>query len=319
LNSKSFHFTGVNGQDIFTRYWNAPQNPQGILQIYHGMAEHAERYADFACHMNSIGFSVYACDLRGHGKTGELNHNSCDIDKDGFNGIVQDQHVLSKLIGIRNPGVPLFVLGHSFGAFIAQEYIKHYGSEIAGVILSGSCMLEGPAIKLGGCLAAISMPLGKSRRNALLDKLSFGSYNKVISNPVSKFAWISRDDEQVKKYDADSFCGNIMSTNFYYYFFKGLNRLNRNIGSIPKNLPVYLMSGDNDPVGQYGKGTTKLYEMYRSVGIADLQLKLYPGGRHEMLNETNRQEVYQDIAAWLQKHLCHTDGSTGMTPLNANQ
>jgi alpha-beta hydrolase superfamily lysophospholipase len=303
MNSESFHFTGANGQENFTWCWSAPQKPQGILQIYHGMAEHAERYADFAGYMNSLGFSVYACDLRGHGRTGELNHNSCDIDKDGFNGIVQDQHLLSKLIGSRHPGVPLFVLGHSFGSFIAQEYIKHYGNDIEGVILSGSCMMGGPVVKLGCCLAAISVPLGRRRRNTLLDMLSFGSYNKAIENPVGKFAWISRDDGQVKKYEDDRFCGNVMSTNFYYWFFKGLNRLNENVGAIPKKLPVYLMSGDNDPVGQYGKGTARLYEMYGSAGIEDLQLKLYPGGRHEMINEINRQEVYQDIAAWLQKHL----------------
>jgi alpha-beta hydrolase superfamily lysophospholipase len=303
LNNESLHFTGANGQEIFTRCWNAPQKPRGIIQIIHGMAEHAERYADFAGYMNSLGFSVYACDLRGHGNTGEMNHNFCDLDKDGFNGIMEDQNLLSKLIRTRNPGVSLFVFGHSFGSFIAQEYIKYYGGKIAGVILSGSCMMGGPVIKIACGLASLSLPFGKSRRNALLDKLSFGSYNKAISNPASKFAWISRDDEQVKKYDDDRFCGNVMSTNFYYCFFKGLIRLNRNIGSIPKNLPVYLMSGDNDPVGQYGKGTAKLYEMYRAEGIADLQLKLYPGGRHEMINETNRQEVYQDIAAWLDKHL----------------
>lgn len=303
LYNENFHFTGANGQEIFTWCWNVPQKPRGIIQIIHGMAEHAGRYADFAGYMNSLGFSVYACDLRGHGKTGEMNHDSCDPDNGGFNGIMEDQNLLSKLIRARHPGIPLFVLGHSFGSFIAQEYIKYYGSEVAGVILSGSCRMGGPIVKIACCLAAVSLPLGKSRRNTFLDKLSFGSYNKAISNPASKFAWISRDAGQVKKYDDDGFCGNVMSTSFYYCFFKGLNKLNRDVGSIPKNLPVYLMSGDNDPVGQYGRGTARLYEMYRTEGIADLQLKLYPGGRHEMINEVNRQEVYQDIAAWLEKRL----------------
>lgn len=304
MDRESITFKGANGQDVFTWCWNTIDKPLGILQIFHGMAEHAERYDDFAGYLNTMGFAVYACDQRGHGRTGEMNKSSCHLDNDGFNGIIEDQKLLSKLIQERNPGIPIYALGHSFGSFVAQEYIKRYGNEISGVILSGSCMMNGPEIKAGYAAAMLSLIFGRRRPNKILDKLSFSSYNKAIENPASKFSWLSRDENQVKKYEADSFCGNIMSTNFYYYFFKGLNRLYDadSADKIPKDLPIYIMSGDSDPLGKYGVGVAKLHKWYNTLGIIDLQFKLYQGGRHEMINETNRSEVYQDISSWLQTH-----------------
>lgn len=305
MSQESFTFKGKNGQDVFTWCWGANDKPQGILQIFHGMAEHAERYGDFAGYMNTKGFTVYACDQRGHGRTGEMNKSSCHLDNDGFNGIIEDQKLLSKLIQEKHPGIPLYVLGHSFGSFVAQEYIKRYGGDISGVILSGSCMMNGPEVKAGYVVAMMSLIFGRRRPNKLIDKLSFGSYNKTIQDAASKFSWLSRDEDQVKKYEADSFCGNVMSTNFSYFFFKGLNRLYDadHANKIPKNLPIYIMSGESDPVGKYGAGATKLHEWYKTLGIKDLQFRLYQGGRHEMINESNRVEVYLDISVWLQKHI----------------
>lgn len=304
MGRENFTFKGANGGDVFTWCWSTEDKPVGMLQIFHGMAEHAERYDDFAGYMNTKGFAVYACDQRGHGRTGETNKSSCHIDNDGFNGIIEDQKLLSKLIQEKHPGTPLYVLGHSFGSFAAQEYIKHYGDNILGAILSGSCMMKGPDVKAGYIIALLSLVFGRRRSNAFIDKLSFGSYNKAIESPASKFSWLSSDEDQVKKYEADSFCGNVMSTNFYYCFFKGLNRLYDagNANKIPKTLPIYIMSGDSDPVGKYGAGVTKLYEWYKMLGIKDLQIKLYKGGRHEIINESNREEVYRDISVWLQKH-----------------
>lgn len=304
MGRESFTFKGANGQDVFTWCWSTVDKPLGILQIFHGMAEHAERYDDFAGYLNTMGFAVYACDQRGHGRTGEMNSSSCHLDNDGFNGIIEDQNLLSKLIQQKYPGIPIYVLGHSFGSFVAQEYIKRYGSDISGVILSGSCMMNGPEIKAGYTAATMSLIFGRRRPNKILDKLSFGSYNKAIENPASKFSWLSLDENQVKKYEADNFCGNIMSTNFFYYFFKGLTGLYNadNASKIPKDLPIYIMSGDNDPVGKYGVGVAKLHEWYKTLGIKDLRFKLYQGGRHEMINETNRSEVYQDISSWLKMH-----------------
>lgn len=305
MSQENFTFRGANGCDVFTWFWSTEDKPQGILQIFHGMAEHAERYADFAGYMNTKGFAVYACDQRGHGRTGEMSKSSCHIDNDGFNGIIEDQKLLTKLIQGKHPGIPLFVFGHSFGSFVAQEYIKRYGGDISGVILSGSNLMSGLDVKAGYVVAMLSLILGRRRPNKLIDKLSFGAYNKGVENPAGKFSWLSRDDNQVRKYEADNLCGNVMSTNFYYYFFKGLNRLYDAdyVNKIPKDLPIYIMSGASDPVGKYGIGVTKLYEWYKKLGIKDLHFKLYQGGRHEIINESNREEVYIDISAWLQKHI----------------
>ncbi len=303
MRRENFTFVGANGQDVFTWCWNTADIPLGIIQIFHGMAEHAERYNDFAVYMNTEGFAVYACDQRGHGRTGELNHSSNHVGNEGFDGIVEDQKLLSKLIWDKYPDIPLYILGHSFGSFVAQEYIKHNSSDISGVILSGSCMMKGTEVKAGYVAAMLSLIFGRGRPNKLLDKLSFGSYNKAIENTVCKFSWLSRDEDQVKKYETDNFCGNIMSTNFFYCFFKGLNRLYdfNCTDKIPKTLPIYIMSGESDPVGKYGVGVKKLHAWYKTLGIIDLQFKLYQDGRHEMLNELNREEVYRDISAWLQK------------------
>lgn len=302
MGNNSFTFKGANGQDIFCRFWGVSEKPKGIVQIFHGLAEHSGRYADFAAYLNSLGFAVYACDERGHGKTGELNQNLCDLDGDGFHGIVRDQQILSKLIREKHPGTPLFIFAHSFGSFIAQEYIKQYGTEVDGLVLSGSCRMGGVVMAAGFVVAAMSLVFGRKRPNKLANQLSFGSYNKRIPNPAGKFDWLSCDKEQVKKYEEDPFCGFIVSCNFFFYMTKGLMLLNRKTGSIPKELPVYLIAGAEDPVGEYGEGVKQLYDGYKVLGIKDLQMKIYPGCRHEIINELNREEVLRDVSAWLQKH-----------------
>jgi alpha-beta hydrolase superfamily lysophospholipase len=197
------------------------------------------------------------------------------------------------------------VLGHSFGSFLAQEFIKHYGSRISGVILSGSSLMKGADIKAAYFLSRLTMVFGSRKPGRLLNRLSFGSYNKAIKSPSSEFAWLSRDESMVKRYDEDHFCGNVFSNGFYNCFFNGLYRLYDGMDKIPLALPVYILSGEEDPVGKYGSGTKKLYEVYRKLGVTDLRIKLYPGARHEIINEINRAEVYQDILQWLTEH-CFT-------------
>lgn len=303
MGTTSFLFKCDNGQDAFCWYWNMEEPPKGIVQIIHGQAEHAGRYFELAAYLNSLGFSVYASDLRGHGRTGEMNGNLGDFGDDGFNGIVRDQHLLTGKIRSEHPGIPLYILAHSFGSLIGQEYIKHYGNEIDGIILSGSCRMEGAFLWFGTALAAALRLFGKSKPCKLAYRLTTGSYFKKMKNPLSESDWLNSDPEQVKKFEEDKFCGFILSRNYYYYLGKAVLRLNKDTGRIPKNLPVALLSGAEDPVGLYGKGISKLYESYRSLGITDLEFKLYPGFRHEIINERNRQEVYHDIATWLQKHI----------------
>lgn len=305
MSQEGFTFKGANGREIYVYRWDASCNePVGIVQIFHGMAEHGLRYADFAGYLNSRGITVYAIDQRGHGNTGEINNDLGHLDDDGFDGIIRDQQLLSERIRQENPGVPLFVLGHSFGSFIAQEYIQRDASGLSGVILSGSCLMKGMDLKAGLALAYITRLFGVRKPNRLLDRMSFGSYNRMIPDAPSKFSWLSRDEQQVGKYEADRFCGMVMSTGFFCAFFKGLSRLYHKEGldRIPKSLPVCILSGSDDPVGKYGSGTSKLCGLYRDLGISYIMFRLYEGARHEVLNETNRKEVYRDISQWIEQH-----------------
>jgi alpha-beta hydrolase superfamily lysophospholipase len=317
MSNEEFSFDGKDQKSIHTYMWNDVEKPKAVLQIFHGMAEHAGRYAEFAGFLNKRGYIVYADDHRGHGKTAGIS-SSTDagasdgvpvdlgyVGKDGFSMIVEDEHVLHGIIKEKHTGLPVFVLAHSFGSFLGQEYIIRYGGEIAGAMLSGSAMKKGADVKAGRVLSSVMMLLGGKKKNALIDRLGFKEANARIANPRTTADWLSRDEAVVDKYMNDPCCGKVATTNFYYCLFKGLSGLykSKRLVKIPKELPIYILSGDNDPIGSYGTSTAKLYEMYRELGIKDVGLKLFEGCRHEILNETNRQEVYEEMADWLDSHL----------------
>jgi alpha-beta hydrolase superfamily lysophospholipase len=292
--------------EVFVHSWKDIENPKGVVQIFHGMAEHAARYADFAAFLNSAGFLVYADDHRGHGKTAGTVEELGYIGKDGFNKIVEDERLISIRIKREYPELPLLILGHSFGSFIAQEYITRYGREIAGVILSGTSMMDGPEVTAGKIIAWLQKTFtGERKKSKLIDKMGFGSYNKRIANPASTFSWLTRDEKIVKMYEDDPFCGTVFTANFYYYFFKGAGKLYKleKLGEIPEALPVFIIGGDEDPVGGYGKNITRLRDKYLQLGLDNVRMKLYPGARHEVLNEINRQEVYTDVLEWISANM----------------
>lgn len=302
-NNYSFFFDAKDNKKIHTYVWNKTDDPKGIVQILHGMAEHGGRYADFAAFLNRNGFIVYANDHRGHGKTAQNPDEIGIIGQNGFELIISDAYVLFKMIKSKYPDLPVFILGHSFGSFLAQSFVIRYGSETEGVILSGSAKQDGPEIALGRVVASIQRIIfGENKKSYLIDKLGFGSYNKRIPDAKSKFAWLSHDNNEVEKYENDPLCGNVFSIGFYYYFFKALKGLYHydKLAGIPKTLPVFIVSGDEDPVGDYGKRVSALYDFYRKSGFSNVQIKLYPGKRHEILNETGRQEAYDDILSWLE-------------------
>lgn len=300
----SFKFKGEDGKGIATYVWNNVEHIHGVVQIFHGMAEHAQRYDHFARFLNSNGFIVYANDHRGHGKTAEDMGRTGIICKDGFHLIVEDEYILFKIITQKYSDLPVFILGHSFGSFVAQEFITLHGSEIAGVILTGSALQSGMDVTLGRILASLQRKIfGEDKKSYLIDKLAFGTYNKKIPNAQYKFSWLSTDEAEVVKYEKDPLCGEVFSIGFYYYFFRGLKNLylQKKLVSIPHKLPVYILSGEEDPVGYYGKRVQKLYDLYRKYGLENIQMKLYPGKRHEILNEADRLEVYNDILVWIDR------------------
>lgn len=305
MSQEVFFYKGADGKLIHSYCWEAEHGARAIVQISHGMAEHATRYSRLAEWLSDRGYAVYAEDCRGHGKTAGIADEIGYIGKDGFNTIVEDKHILTCHIKEKHPGLPVFMLGHSFGSFIMQDYITKYGYEAAGVILSGSAMNDGIDVRAGLIIASIMKLFGEKRRNAFIDSLMFGSFNRRLQDPTSKFDWLSRDSREVALYDSDNLCGGIFTTNFFYELLKSFTRQygKDKTSGIPKKLPICIISGSDDPVGGYGKLVTKLHKLYMDVGIEDLTLKLYEGGRHEMLNEINRDEVFQYITDWLDMHI----------------
>ncbi len=305
---ESFTFTDPQGFEIYVYKW-LPEDAsaiKGIVQIAHGMAETAARYERFAEHLTKEGYIVYANDHRGHGMTARDLDNVGYIGEDGFNWMVKDVYQLNRTIADENPGMPIFLFAHSMGSFIGQRYIEQYGDSIKAIVLSGTNGKPGPELPFGVMISKYQAKKYGSRfKSHLMNKLSFGSFNNAIKPINTEFDWLSSDPQEVDKYISDPFCGTVFSASFFRDFLLGLKaiHLKENLDRIPKQLPIYITSGDKDPVGKFGKGPTQMLEVYKALGIKDVSLKLYKDKRHEMLNETNRDEVMKDISHWLNSHI----------------
>ncbi len=284
-----------------------------IVQIVHGMAEYIERYEEFAEFLTDRGFVVVGEDHMGHGKSvGRDGRYGYFCEQDPATVLVRDVHRLKKATAERYPNVPYVMVGHSMGSFITRNYMFRYGAAIDGAVVMGTGMQHKAVLVLSRTVAAIQgMIFGPEKKGKLLDKLAFGSYNRRIGNPKTSFDWLSRDEERVKQYLNDPLCGFVFTINGFQTLFELISRLHHseNLERIPKKLPVFLVSGDADPVGDYGKGVQKAYISLRAVGLENIKVKLYEGGRHELLNETNRQDVMQDIYNWIEKKVLY--GKTG--------
>jgi alpha-beta hydrolase superfamily lysophospholipase len=308
MKSETFTFKEGTGPDIFVYKWIPDDGVKvkAVVQIAHGMAETAARYERFAERLTGEGYLVYANDHRGHGKTAGDADRVGDLGDDGFNNMVKEMRRLQAIINEENPGLPFFLFGHSMGSFLLQRYICLYGDDLDGAILSGSNGRVGILLDIGLCIAKReAKKLGRGHRSHKLTKLSFGGYNKPFRPNRTKFDWLSRDEAEVDKYVNDPFCGGVFTAGFFRDFTGGLKIVEdkKELAGIPPELPIYIFSGDMDPVGNFGKGVMKLVKTYRKLGIKDLCYKLYEGGRHEMLNETNREEVMQDVIEWLNRHV----------------
>lgn len=302
-------FQASDDVQIFTYKW-MPDNVsdlKAVVQIAHGMAEHAARYERFAEVLTKAGYAVYANDHRGHGKTaGSKDHVGYFADENGWGKVVDDLHTLTGIIKTDNPNKPFFLFGHSMGSFLSRNYSMLYGHELTGLILSGTGGDPGMTGKVGHCIAKIDAKLhGRKAKSEIMNKLTFGAFNKAFKPNRTEYDWLSRDNAEVDKYINDPFCGGVFTAGFFCDFLGGLAFINQkeNIAGIPKNLPIYLFSGAKDPVGGNTKGVTQAYHALKSADISDVTLKFYADGRHEMLNEINREEVFADIIAWLNKHV----------------
>jgi alpha-beta hydrolase superfamily lysophospholipase len=277
------------------------------------MAEHSLRYDRLARRLGEQGIEVWAADQRGHGKTadpavndpgqgGLLGHCA---DRGGFFKVVADIDRITTMIKETYPRTPLFLLGHSWGSFIAQAYIETHGERLSGCILSGTRGPDGLKIALGAPFMALIAALRGCRNGSrLAHALGDGSYNKPFRPNRTAFDWLSRDEKEVDAYVSDPFSGKLCSAGFYRDLLGGLKEIHRAkaMDTIRRDLPIYIFSGTADPVGDMGKSPIALVNAYRSMGIQDLEFVLYPDARHETLNETNREEVTGNLLAWLLRH-----------------
>ncbi len=305
----TFTFKGSDGKEIFTHKW-LPENEadiKAVIQISHGMAEHSARYKRFAEKLTANNFGVYANDHRGHGQTaGAIENLGLYADNDGWDLVVNDMNQLTTIIKKNHSNVPVFLFGHSMGSFLTRDYMFTYGNDIDGVILSSTAGDPGMLGNAGIIISKIESILkGKTAESPFMDKLSFGSFNKSFKPNRTNFDWLSSVDEEVDKYINDPYCGTIFKAGFFNDLLNGIKKINKpaNIQNIPKTLPVYLFSGTNDPVGDFTKGVKNVHKTYEKAGIKDLSMKFYENGRHEMLNEINREEVYNDLISWFENHM----------------
>lgn len=309
MKKEEFYFDSRDGEHkIHAIKWIPDATkPVCILQIVHGMAEHIDRYDDFAGFLAERGILVVGDDHLGHGKSvqpGEPYGYFCKDDAPTV--LVRDEHRLKKMMQEQYAGIPYIILGHSMGSFITRNYLLRYGTGIDAAIIMGTGMQPKPALMFALALTALQgLIFGAKHVSKLVNAVSFGAYNKQIKTPKTPYDWISENEDNVRKYIKDPLCGFIFTINGFQTLFKLIYDLNdkEKLQKMPMNLPVFFVAGADDPVGNYGKGVEQVYRSFEEIGMNNVQMKLYPGDRHEILNETDREDVYGDIYRWILQRL----------------
>jgi len=299
---QSYEFDSFGELSIKGYKWTDSGEPTAILVISHGMAETIERYDAFAGFLVENGIFVYGHSHRGHGQTAESMEHLGYLGENGWFKMKEDLRRVVEMARTEYSEIPIFLLGHSMGSFLARDFLLDYSYLISGVILSGTGYFSKFELNLGKFLAQSEVNRkGIYYKSDRMTKISFGTYNKKIKGSQTDFDWLSRDAEVVKEYIEDPYCGQTHPASFYLEFMTNLYRILYTdlFKNLKDNLRMYIISGDSDPVGQYGKGVRKTARYYRDNGF-DVSMKLYEGGRHEMLNELNRKEVFEDILNWIQ-------------------
>jgi len=294
-----FELRTDDGQSLLARRWLPEGRPRAVVQIAHGLSEHSARYTRLAAALNAAGYAVYTNDNRGHGPQAapaDLGHFA---DDGGWGKVVGDFWTMNRLIAKEQPGVPIIFLGHSLGSFLGQEFVAEHSDALAGAVYSGSSGKPPAIATLGRLIArAERLRLGKRGKSQLLGQMWFGAYNKPFAPARTEFDWLSRDEKEVDAYVADPYCGFPFTTQLAIDVLDALPSLSspQSLARIRKDLPIYVFSGERDPVGANIQG---LIDALKGAGFTRLTTRIYPGARHETLNETNREEVTRDLIDWL--------------------
>ena len=304
-----FYFPSKDGNtEIHTIEWKPEGEVRAVLQICHGMVEYIRRYDEFAQFLCGEGYYVVGNDHLGHGKSIQAKSEYGFFnEKYGNACVLGDMHTLRQRTEKKYPGVPYFMLGHSMGSSLLRQYIQMYGNGLSGAVLMGTVADHKKAALLFGKRLCRVMAAfrGWHYRSKMVDNLVLGAYNKKFKPARTRADWITSDNENLDMYVADPLCSFMFTVNAYYNVFSGMIGIQRkeSVYMIPKGLPVLFVSGADDPVGEFGKGVRKIYEKYRAAGIRDVTLRLYTGDRHEILNETDRDQVYKDLLGWFEKYI----------------
>jgi alpha-beta hydrolase superfamily lysophospholipase len=308
MTTNTFYQTMQDGTEINVMRWIPDGEIKGVIQLSHGMSEHSLRYDKMGCILAENGWVLSANDHRGHGKTAQRAEAAGTgkfgylADKDGFEKVESD--LLEVLLNLKAdyPQKKCFLVGHSFGSIVAQNFIEKNGDEIDGVVLCGT---TGPRQGLMSAAKVIfglnALLLGKKHRSRLDANLAFFGYNSRVPRPRKAFSWLSKNDFNVQMYEADQWCGVLPTAEFFLEIVRGLYKVHKPAAmkAIPKDLPVYCIYGSDDPVGSYGKTIKKLIQAYKDNGMSDVSEKVWQGDRHEIFNELDGEEVIGDMVKWI--------------------
>lgn len=302
---EEFYFESYCGTNkIHAVKWVPDGKPLCIVQIVHGMAEYVERYEEFATFLASRSIMVVGEDHLGHGKSMGNNPPGYFCEKDPDKIVVENVHILKDMIHEEYPEIPYVVFGHSMGSFITRNFVHKYGSEINGAIISATGFPSRALLVVMKIVVAIlSVFQGSRHVSKFMDKMAFGTYLKRIDAPKTPFDWLSVNEQNVENYMKDEQCGFIFTLNGFKTLAclcSGLYDTDK-IAAIPKDLPLLFIYGNEDPVGEYGTAVERSYQMYVGAGMNKVSKILYPGKRHELLNEDNKADVMQDVYAWIKK------------------
>ena len=294
-----FDFRADDGQTLLARRWLPEGPPRAIVQIAHGLAEHSVRYGRLAAALNSAGYAAYANDHRGHGPKAAAADLGHFADEGGWDKVVGDLWTFNRLIAAEQPETPIIFLGHSLGSFLGRGFIAKHSDALVGVALSGSNG-KPPAIATLGRLIAREerIRLGKRGKSDPIFQMWFGEFNKPFKPARTDSDWLSRDEKEVDAFVADPLCGFPFTTQLAIDVLDALPHVTsrKSLAAIRKDMAIYVFSGERDPVGANIKG---LIQDLKATGFTQLTTRIYPGARHETLNETNRDEVTRDFIAWL--------------------
>ena len=309
LNKKAFTFRSSSDLSDISAYSYSPASDctvSGVIQIAHGMAEHHERYEDFIQTLNNNGYIVYINDHLGHGKSVKGDSELGYFGKEkGYLNLVDDMKLLTDIIKKENPGLPVVLFGHSMGSMLARLYAAKYGNELSGVIYCGTCGANPAAFAGIAIVNIIAKIKGDHYRSKLVNNLAFGTYNNRFKPQRTAFDWLTTDNAIVDKYILDPYCGYLFTANGYRDLMELIVEINKKewYESVPKKLPTLLIAGEDDPVGNYGKGIHEVCNKLNDAGIKNADIRLFPGDRHEILNEKDKDDVYGYVLKWISEVL----------------